>query len=492
MRTQFFCMKSFPEIFSIVDTETTGMRPPFSRVIDLGIIRVEHGAVVDRFETLLNPGTFIPHSIRRFTNISEEDLEDAPSFEEVALRVEELLKGAVFVAHNAAFDYGFIRSEFERINMPFSSERLCTVALSRELFPRARGHSMDALIERHNLSAPVRHRAMPDAQAVYDFLVEVAKTLPEEQIERALARVQGRAAGKRLPNGSISALPNSSGVYFFYGPEDELLYIGKSKNMRTRAQSHFRRTDKQGLRITDDAAHVQGIETSGELSALILEAQLIKQETPIYNRALRKRKMLVIARKAYTSDGYARAVLERTDALSSPEEVLAVFRTTTQGKGVLRTLAKEHNLCPKLLGTEEAKTACFGTQIGTCAGACIGKVQVSDHNERFDQAFASRRIRIWPYKGPVLITEAQSETKGTVFVIDNWILRGSFTYEGEDYAPLVAPNTGFDYDTYKILARYMLNHTNRRNIKTITERECQRILAQGENEYEPQTHYVFD
>ncbi|HWH07476.1 MAG TPA: exonuclease domain-containing protein [Candidatus Paceibacterota bacterium] len=485
-------MEAFPEVFSIVDTETTGMRPPFSRVMDLGIIRVEHGVVVERFETLLNPGTAIPPSIRHFTNIREEDLIDAPSFEEVALSVEALLKDSVFVAHNAAFDYGFMRSEFDRLGMRFSAERLCTVALSRELFPHAKGHSLDAIIARCNLSAPIRHRALPDAEAVHDFLTHLSQSVAHDTLRRAVENVQGRGVGKRLPNDSLGTLPNSSGVYFFYGPEDELLYIGKSKNMRTRARSHFRRTDMQGRRITDDAAHVQGVATSGELSALILESSLIKKELPLYNRALRKRKVLAIARRVYTDDGYARAVLERTDSLTPGEDILAVFRTTTQGKGVLRTLAKEYKLCPKLLGAEESKGACFGTQIGTCEGACKGTLAPQLHNDQFEEAFRTRRIKTWPYKGAVLITEAESETKGTVFVIDNWILKGSFTYEGDDYAPLVAPSAAFDYDTYKILARYMLHRANKKNMKVISKRECDQLLAQGSHEYEPEMRYVLD
>ena len=485
-----FRMKAYPEVFSIIDTETTGMRPPYSRVMDIGIIRVEHGKVVERFSTLLNPGTRIPPSIQSFTSIREEDVMRAPSFEDVALEVEELLKDAVFVAHNAAFDHNFMQHEFTRLGMRFSPERLCTVALSRALFPDARGHSLDAVIARHGLSAPVRHRALPDAEAVWDFMQVAADTVPEERLKDAVHRVRTGRATRFPAKETLSALPDSAGVYLFYGPDEELLYVGKSKHVRSRARSHFARTDMQGKRITDDARSVSAVRTSGELSALILEAALIKKQQPLYNRALRKRKTLTVARRTL-KEGYAHVALERADADAPGEDVLAVFRTQSQGKAKLRALAKEYGICHKLLGIEEAKAACFARQLGQCDGACLGKVPADMHNERVERAFATRKLRTWPYKGPVLITEAESETAGTVFLIDNWILAACYRYEGEEYSPLVDASQAFDYDTYKILVRYLLDPKNRRSVRVLSSREHKELVARLEGA-EGEVTYVLD
>ena len=400
-------MQSFPDVFSIIDTETTGMRPPYSRVMDIGIIRVEHGQVVERFSTLINSGSHIPPSIQRFTHITPADLARAPAFEDVALQVAELLRDAVFVAHNAPFDYNFISHEFSRIGIRFAAEQLCTVALSRTLYPGAGSHSLDAVIARHGLTAPVRHRALPDAEAVWDFLQSVAEEVPEDALTKAVERVRKGAFGTHQARTSVTALPDSAGVYLFRGPDDELLYVGKSTHVRNRARSHFRRTDLQGRRITDDAASVSAIPTSGELSALVLESALIKEAQPLYNRALRKRAMLVVATSTFRDDGYEAVSLMRVAADAPGDNVLGVFKTTTQGKTVLRRLAKEHNLCHKLLGIEPGPGACFAFQLGACKGACIGKEPVGGYNERVARAFASRKLRTWPYKGPVLITEAK-------------------------------------------------------------------------------------
>ena len=181
-------MKAFPSVLAIIDTETTGMRPPHSRVIDIGIIRIEDGKEVERYQTLVNPQTSVPPFISDMTSITDADLVDAPTFDEVALEVEELLKGAVFVAHNVGFDYAFIQSEFRRLDMDFKAHTLCSAALSRGLYPHQPRHNLDALIRRHGLVVEGRHRALPDADAVWQFFRKIG----EEVSERKLREIIGR------------------------------------------------------------------------------------------------------------------------------------------------------------------------------------------------------------------------------------------------------------------------------------------------------------
>lgn len=478
-------MQAFPKSFAIIDTETTGMRPPFSRIIDLGIIRVEDGEVVDRFETLINPGISIPSYIRRFTNITDEELVNAPTFEEVALQVEALLKDAVFVAHNAPFDYSFIKSEFRRLDMEFSAETLCSVRLSRALFPKERSHSLESIISRYDIQVTARHRAMPDAQVVWDFFQIADSIFDTETMERAISSVRqgGDLPAPRVARDTFTDLPDSAGVYFFYGPEQELLYVGKSKHVRTRARSHFQGSGgKKEERLKGETTSIASVKTSGELSALILEASLIKQQSPLYNRALRKRKKLVIAKAIRDEKGYDRIVLDRTEHVSPETGVLSVFRTTTQGKNTLRLLAREYKLCLKLLGIENGTGACFGYQLGTCDGACIGKIPPEEYNERVTEAFAKRKLRTWPYSGAVLIDEKESEEAGTIFFIDNWTLLGAFRYDGEEFSPLIEgleSGADFDYDTYKILVRFMNNALNKRAIKVLSPKEFRTAYARA-------------
>lgn len=451
------------------------MRPGFSRLIDIGIIRVENGIEVARYQTLLNPHVPISGMISQMTGIRDEDVARAPTFDEEALRIQELLEGAVFVAHMASFDYGFMKAEFGRLGMEFAAQTLCSVRLSKALYPQGRGHSLDKVIERCNLSCEARHRALPDADVVLQFFQHSARHFPESTIERAVKYVLGGSAS--LVHDKLTHLPDSAGVYMMYGPEQELLYVGKSKNIRTRARSHFHVSDRGSeLQLQAHAASVEAIPTSGELSALLLEATLIKREMPLYNRALRKKKMLVIARRTQDAQGYDRIALERTGELSADGSVMSVFRSQVQGKGVLRELAKEHRICEVMLGIENSKGSCFGLQLGTCDGACTGVLPSIAHNARIDEAFRSRRIRTWPYRGPVLITERESEDAGTVFFFDNWVLFGAYRYEGDAISELLGAAEGFEYDSYKILARFLRNKQNRRLVRPVTNAEFTREL----------------
>lgn len=484
-------MQAFPQSFAIIDTETSGMRPPFSRIIDIGIIRVENGEVVERYGTLLNPGTSIPGFITRITSLTDEDLQDAPSFEDVALKIEELLKDAVFVAHNVSFDYNFVRSEFDRLSMPFSAETLCSVKLSRTLYPGARSHSLDALIDRHNLEITERHRALPDAEAVLQFFEHLSDEFASDDLADAVARTRQSSFRRdplrkeRIPKDTFTELPDSAGVYFFYGPEQELLYIGKSKHVRTRARSHFHTTkDKKERRLQAETELVDSVRTSGELSALILEAALIKAQSPLYNRALRKRRSLIIAKKEIADDGYARICLSAADTITPGPEVLAVFRTMAQARASLKKLAKEKKLCAKLLGAEKGSGACFAYQLEACSGACVQKIGPDAHNEALDSAFASRKLRTWPYTGVVMIDEKEREGAGTVFFVDNWALIGAYRYEDGAFSPFAEElEKGlFDYDTYKILVRYLARAQNKRTLSVLSKSEFRKQLSLCEGE----------
>jgi DNA polymerase-3 subunit epsilon len=185
------------------------MRPGVARVMDIGIIRVENGAVVERYETLVHPGMEVPAFISGFTGIRDSDLADAPAFDEIALEVERMLKDAVFVAHNATFDYGFMKAEFARIGMDWRAETLCTVQLSRALFPRERSHSLDAVIERHGIDISDRHRALPDAEAVLQFLQKAAAMTEPRVLARAVASV------RRMPS-----VPAGYGDFVYVRDED--------------------------------------------------------------------------------------------------------------------------------------------------------------------------------------------------------------------------------------------------------------------------------
>ena len=468
---------------TIVDVETTGMRPYASRVIDIGIIRIEHGKIVRTYQTLVNPGVSIPRFISNYVGITDQDIANAPPFEEIALEVESLFKDSVFVAHNASFDYSFIKSEFKRLGISFAAPTLCSVQLSRALFPKSRGHSLDAVIDRHGLVCESRHRAYPDADVIRQFFDHLAQTHDHSILQGAIDSVIGAGVAAKFNRKTLSDIPDNSGVYFFYGADRELLYVGKSKHMRTRTRSHFARRDNP--RMIDSTVSVEVSETPGELSALLLESELIKKESPTYNRALRKKRELVTVKKITDDHGYNRLEIARTKNLIPTPDILAIFRTMEQARTKLRSLAHEYNLCEKLLGLEKCDRACFSSHLGICKGACTGLEHSSDYNQRFDEAFANRRIKTWPYSGGVIINEQGSdEHTGAVFFVDQWVLMGSFKYDETGTHEFLDPGNSFDYDLYKILVRFILHPSNKRSIKTVSKKEFDKAIRHARMEQE--------
>ncbi|HEV7358195.1 MAG TPA: 3'-5' exonuclease, partial [Steroidobacteraceae bacterium] len=157
------------DTLAFVDLETTGGNPAYDRITEVGIVRMRNGELLEEWSSLVNPECRISPYIEAFTGISSEMVADAPRFADLASMVYEKLEGAVFIAHNARFDQGFLRSEFRRIGMTYSAAALCTVKLSRCLFPQHARHNLDAVIERHGLDCSARHRALGDAKVLHDL-----------------------------------------------------------------------------------------------------------------------------------------------------------------------------------------------------------------------------------------------------------------------------------------------------------------------------------
>jgi DNA polymerase-3 subunit epsilon len=174
---------------AIVDVETTGGFAENDRIIEIGIIRVEKGKMVEKYNTLIDPEQYLSPFITNLTGITDKHLQKAPTFISVRENISELLNNAIFVAHNAHFDYGFVKHEFKRLGDRWEAERLCTVQLSRHLYPEHRHHNLDSVIERCNIKCESRHRALDDAKAVWDFLKHSEKNFSKIALENAFKKL---------------------------------------------------------------------------------------------------------------------------------------------------------------------------------------------------------------------------------------------------------------------------------------------------------------
>ena len=456
-----------PNKIAFVDIETTGLSPNHDRVIEVGVVNVQDNAIVDSFKTLVNPQGYVPEEIINYTGIASGELENAPTFRTIKDELLERLVGYHFVAHNVRFDYAFLRSEFRRENLNFRAKHFCTMKLSKILFPRYSHHSLDHLIKRLELICPNRHRAFDDAHVLYQFYSKVLSIFPQAKVEKALKVIQKRpSAPIKLPKKYLDNLPESPGVYIFYG---------KSINIKDRVLSHFANDERASeMSLAQQEGSIETIQTIGELGAFLTDSQLIKRLKPIHNRHLRNLQTVVILTQKENSKGYMEIKMEEIDSadINDTENILGIFKSRIKAKEFLVRVAKEFNLCDKLLGLEKKSRACFGFHIGRCKGACVGEEMALSYNQRLTQAFASSQIKPWPYKSAVTIEEKDPiSNRGEAHVLDQWRYLGKIRYEEDSENVELNGESSFDLDTYKILQRYLKNH--RKNIKQIDLQKLQ-------------------
>jgi DNA polymerase-3 subunit epsilon len=446
----------FPDPAAFVDLETTGMTAGGDRVTEVGIVRIDGGRATE-WSSLVNPECSIPPAIQALTGITHAMVANAPTFAGIASEVATRIAGCVFVAHNARFDYGFLKHEFGRLGQAFTAKVLCTVKLSRRLFADAARHNLDSLIERHRLSSDDRHRALGDARILWAFIQALYRDRPADEIDAAVGRIlRAPSLPPNLPTGALDAIPESPGIYRFYGLNPMPLYVGKSINLRERVASHFSSDYRSAndLRLSSELVRIEFEETAGELGALLRESQLVKSLFPAYNQRLRRRTDLIVlgVMAEPSPPDYLRAdVIEPRDL----HGLYGPFNSRRAARETLRDLAAEAALCWRLLGLERRAGPCFARQIKKCAGACVGAETLAAHHQRFRQALAPYALRQWPYDGIVSVQETSLTGERTdVHLFRDWCWLGTADDPSSLHALLDAPpRAAFDLDIYRILCK---------------------------------------
>lgn len=456
----------FAPRIAFVDLETTGTSPAGGRVTEVGIVLLETdadgGERVSEWASLVNPGCSIPPFIQTLTGITNSMVGAAPRFAELATEIAERLAGAVFVAHNARFDYGFLRAEFERVGVDFRAPTLCTVRLSRQLYPERSSHSLDALIDRFGLAVQDRHRALGDARLLLAFVSKLYQRLPPAAVDAAAAKLLQRpSVPSHLSAEMLDALPQAPGVYRFYDAGQTLLYVGKSIDLRGRVAAHFQDSrHSKALQLAQEVHRVEWDETAGEFGALLLEALQIKTLQPLHNQRLRRN--TETSSIALDELGRARFVpLEQVEAALLPQHY-GPFVSRSVARSMLVKLASERELCLRTLGlekggkSESAGSPCFARQLRRCRGACVGAESPSEHAERAAQAMAPWRLARWPHPGAIALVERDPlRSKEDWHVFDAWSHLGTVGSHAAAFELAATAPRRFDTDTYR-LARLAL------------------------------------
>ncbi len=420
----------------------------------MGIKSLIHNQV-DTWESLINPQTGIPQNIQSLTGIRLEMVSKRPPFEDLAAEIAQELEGKIFVAHNARFDYGFLKASFKRAGIDFKPKVLCTVKLSRLLFPEQARHNLDTIISAHHLKMSSRHRALGDADLLLQFWRVCEAKFGREPLLKAVNQLLGNASlPPNIDKELVDSIPEKPGCYIFYGENKAPLYIGKSISLRSRVMGHFQGalTLRKEMKLSLQVRDIDWIETSGELGALILESRLIKERMPSMNIKLRRSKDLCAWKLELDESGLLtpRLVGHRELDPGFQENLYGLFYSKREANAYLKAIAKKYRLCEAILGLEkriEGK-ACFGYQVRQCAGACIGGSPIDLHNLQLKTALELFQVQMWPYAGPVAIKEA-----GHMHVIDRWRYLGTAINEEELYELADSGEGEFDLDIYKILKK---------------------------------------
>ncbi|MEQ8362300.1 MAG: exonuclease domain-containing protein [Cyclobacteriaceae bacterium] len=376
-------------MYAIVDIETTGGYANSHRITEIAIYHHDGMQITNHYHTLINPGRSIPQFITGLTGINYEMVKESPSFSEVANEIHEQLKDRVFVAHNAHFDYSFLKKEFEEAGINWNSKKLCTVRLSRKIIPGLSSYSLGRLAESLGIEILGRHRAGGDAEAtskVFDLLL---KRDTDGTIVKALKRNSGETTlPPNLPKEDFDKLPAKAGVYYFMDARGNVIYVGKAVNIKKRIAGHFTGAAREWNRsnIRNEIHHITFELTGSELIALILESQEIRRLWPKYNLAQKQKADEWGIYDYEDRGGYLRFCVNVVKRGTRP---LISFSSKGDAWNFMWEKVREFNLCPKLSGLQLAKGLCFSYQTGECKGGCMGVETAKKYNKRINAAIES-------------------------------------------------------------------------------------------------------
>ncbi|CEK10124.1 3'-5' exonuclease family protein [Legionella hackeliae] len=457
--------------WALIDIETTGLKVTRDEIIEIALIILSEKGIEKTWATLVNPQTTIPEEITRITGITQQEIISALPFEAIASDLFDLLNGCILVAHNARFDYGFLKNAFKRCGYRYQTKVLCTLKLARSCYPLLPHHDLSSLLLHLNLPHEQRHRAASDVQLLYAFLQRAMDEFsPSKLLEKAKAIYNESSKPSKLIT-DLNTIPSQPGVYLFYTDKNDLpIYIGKSINLKQRVLSHFQAdySDEKEFKMAQQVHRVEYIETAGELSALLLESKLVKEKLPLFNRKLRRKKNLV-GLKITTKDSYNQLLITTNPIEVDHDDCVASFSTVTAAKSTLRSLVKEHVLCAKLCDLEKSNSSCFAYHLRRCHGACVAEEEPHRYNERLAHALQQFSYFAWPYQGPIAIEERSNFTNYLVF--NHWCFLGE-TSSKEELFNLANKKESqrIDRDTYKILNAFLKDPSNQLKIIDLSNR----------------------
>lgn len=439
-------------MYAILDIETTGGQFNEEGITEIAIYKFDGHEVVDQFISLVNPEKEIQPFVVKLTGINNAMLRSAPKFYEVAKRIIEITQDCIVVAHNSSFDYRILRTEFNRLGYDFIRPTLCTVELSKKLIPGMESYSLGKLVRALGIPVTDRHRASGDALATVKLfkLILSKDTEKEILISSIKAEIKSGLSPKLLD--IVESLPNKTGIYYIHNEKGDLIYIGKSKNIKKRVNQHFTGKTNKCKKIQIEVFAVTYEETGSELIALLKESEEIKINKPIYNRAQRKSIFQWALYEVLDDNGYLNLRLQKADGR---KKEITAFTTIQEGKNALFRITEKYNLCQKLNGLYETQNGCFQYKIKECNGACLGIESPEIYNERVEEFINEMTFS---NNNMIVIDRGRKVDERSAVLIENGIYKGYCFYD-----------LNYQISNIEVMKNILIPMQNNRDTRTIIQ-----------------------
>ncbi len=405
-------------LYAILDIETTGGKYNEEGITEIAIYKYDGHQIIDQFISLINPEREIQPFVVNLTGINSSMLRNAPKFYEVAKRIVEITEDCILVAHNAQFDYRILVTEFKRLGFDFVKETLCTVELAKNLIPNQASYSLGKLVRSLGIPVTDRHRASGDAIATVKLFKMLLDKDSSKKIIQESIRLSPKLQLEPRHIDIIAQLPAATGVYYIHKSDGEIIYIGKSNNIKKRINQHFTNSNQKSKKIQLQATAVTYEATGSELVALLKESEEIKRNKPIYNRALRRTIFTHALYSFIDEKNYINFKIDKVDGRKKP---ITTFSNRDSAKSFIIKAIEEYQLCQKLTGVYKTKTSCFKYDIKECRGACLGKESFEAYNKRAEDLIKKNSYK---NKNMVIIDKGRDIDERSAIYIENGVFKG--------------------------------------------------------------------
>ncbi len=410
-------------MYAILDIETTGGKYNEEGITEIAIHKFNGHQVVDQFISLVNPEKEIQPFVVNLTGINNNMLRTAPKFHEVAKRIIEITQDTVLVAHNAQFDYRILRTEFRRLGYNFERKTLCTVDLAKTLIPDAESHSLGKLVRALGIPVSDRHRANGDAIATLKLFKLLLSKDSDKTIIKSIIRTETTGELSQRQLDIVEAMPSETGLYYLHNKDGNIIFLGKSSNIKKRVNQHFTKDGDRARRLQKDTKRVSFERTGSELVAMLKEREELLRHRPVFNQPLRKNEFSHALFQSNNEHGYITFAIGKIEKSKSN---LLCFSSADAAENFLREINDEFQLCLKLTGLSEAKQACSRHIEGSCLGGCVNREPAQSYNIRAQKAMARYTLS---NRSMVIVDKGRELGEHSAILIKNGIFQGLGFYD---------------------------------------------------------------